>query len=163
MIMKKPNTKGITLIEMVIIISVLGVAIPGLLKNWADVSWRSVGSELLADATFYARGLLEEIQSKNFDEKTAPNPSWSTTLGADTGETSSSLFDDVDDFNGYSDLPGGGFTRTVAVAYILLSGSSWVDATPAQSPTDYKRVTVTVAHNNNFVKSIQLQTIVSYY
>ena len=156
------DNKGLSLIEVVMVIVVLGIAIPPLLTMWANVAWRSTRSESLADALFYAQELMEEIKTKRFDEKTV-SP-WSVTLGPDTStkgldgisdETASAKnnWDDVDDFNGYADSPATGYNRSAAVGYVTLSATTWQNSA---SSTDYKRITV-------LVKDVSLVTIASVY
>ena len=147
--------RGITLIELVTVIVVVGLAIPVLLRLFADVAKRTAQSETLAASSFYAEQLMEEIKAKRFDEN--PTSPWSAVLGPDTGttgldgttnETASgkSNWDDVDDFNGYSNNPATGYTRSVAVVYLnstIAPGGTWQALSSGTS--DYKRVTVTVA------------------
>lgn len=120
--MKRRRIKGITLIEMVAVIVVLGISVPVLLTMWSDVAWRSSRSEAMADAMFYAQQLMEEIKSKTFDENT--ESPWSASLGPNGGESYPN-YDDVDDFNGYSDSPATNYSRSVVVDYIRLVGTAW--------------------------------------
>jgi type II secretory pathway pseudopilin PulG len=150
--------KGLTLFEMVTIIVVMGLAIPVLLNMWADVGRRSGRSEAMAEATFYAQELMEEIKSKKFDENDAAP--WSTTLNHESGETYPN-FDDVDDFNDYPDPLASGYTRSCIVDYVELTGSTWGAAT--SPPTDFKRITVTVSRTDNLSGNVSLVTIVAGY
>lgn len=164
------SAKGITLIEMVAVIVVLGLAIPALLTMWADVAWRSARSEAIADATFYAQELMEEIKSKKFED-----PDQTPVFGPESGESGHSNYDDVDDFNGYSDSPATGYNRCVTVDYVTLSGSNWTgncggEPTNCTAPTcepseitDYKRIIVRVNRTDNLVSNVTLVTIVSGY
>lgn len=153
--MKPATSKGLTIIEMVVVIVVLGLAIPPLLTMWADVAWRSSRSELLADSTFYAQQLMEEIKSKNFVDPEQPSD---TTLGPNGTETYPN-YDDVDDFNGRTDNPVAGYTRSVTVDYISLSGgSSWQTSGTA---TDYKRIIVTVSRSSGSALPVSLTAMVS--
>lgn len=172
-LLKNMAKKGITLIEMVVMIVVLSVAIPTLLRMWADVAWRSVRSEAMADATFYAQDLLEEIKSKKFDEiSVSPR---SSTLGSEPGEsrlgTGNASFDDADDYNNYSDSPAAGYNRSVTVDYVRLgSGNIWEScgSVNCQNITDctqcnaccYKRIRVTVGRAN-LATDVSLATVVS--
>lgn len=177
--MKPVTSKGITLIEMIVVIVVLGIAIPPLLNMWADVSWRSSRSETLADASFYTQELMEEIKTKRFDEKTS-GP-WTNTSGfgatAD-GENSGnrSTFDDVDDFVNCADTtvinPASGYSRSVSVDYARLNAFSntWEGCgsqicqpsgdCAACNECCYKRVTVSVSRANPAVDA-NMVTIVS--
>lgn len=158
--MRSAAGKGLTIIELVVVIVVLGLAIPPLLTSWANIGWRSVRSEALADATFYAQALLEEIKSKRFDENTS-SP-WSSLLGPETGESRSgsgaSAFDDVDDYNGYSDSPATRYNRSATVDYAALSGTTWQNS---GSISNFKRIAVTVSRSDGLAKDVSLVTIVA--
>lgn len=164
--------KGLTLIEMVSIIVVLGLAIPVLLTMWADVAWRSSRSEVVSDAIFYAQQLMEEIRSKDYDEN--PTEPWTNPGNLGTDGEAYPNFDDVDDFDGYADTPVTGYSRSASVEYVNLSGSNWqtcaafvncvakTDCSPC-SQCCFKRITVNVWRTDNLVRDIKLITIVSGY
>lgn len=164
------SSKGLTIIELVVVIVVLGLAIPPLLTMWANVAWRSAASELLADSTFYAQQLMEEIKSKNFDENQSPPWTSSASFGPDGAENYPD-FDDVDDFNGRLDSPASGFTRSVTIDYIRLSGSAWqacgsvncaaVSTCANCNECCYKRVTVTVLRSSGSAIPASLTALVS--
>lgn len=180
--MSKAKTKGITLMEMVAIIVVIGLAIPTLMSMWATVSWQSVRTEGTAEATFYAQGLMEEIRSKRFDENsTAP---WSSTLGVDTGESSNNAttFDDIDDYRQTTDTritsPAPAYNRSANIEYVYLNSTdAWVacgavnctavGACPNCCTTCnqccYKRITVNVRRTDNIPTNVTLETVVSGY
>lgn len=160
--------KGITLIEMVAVIVVVGVSIPPLMLAWQNLGYRSARAEAMSQGTFYAQDLMEEIKSKDFVDLDDPT---NTALGPN-GETYPN-FDDVDDFNSYSDNPDTGYNRCVTVDYVALSDSTWggtctpSNPTDCNSPscnpadaTDYKRIQVLVSHR--FADS-SLVTIVSRF
>lgn len=183
MIIKANGTRGITLIEMVAVIVVLGLAIPPLLTMWADVAWRSSRAESLADATFYAQALMEEIKSKSFDEK--DNPNWTSTadFGPDTGESSNDkdTFDDADDFVGCTDSrvtsPASGYVRSISIDYVRLNTGtepdSWESCGSISCTTSmdcatcdaccYKRITVSVSRADNLVSEVSIVTMVAAY
>jgi type II secretory pathway pseudopilin PulG len=156
------GAKGLTIIELVTVIVVLGLAIPPLLTSWANIAWRSVRSESLADATFYAQALMEEIKSKRFDENTS-SP-WTSPLGPEPGESragiGASAYDDVDDFNGCSDSPATRYNRSATVDYAALSGTTWQNS---GSITNFKRIAVTVSRSDGLAKDVNLVTIVAAY
>lgn len=181
--------KGVTLIEMVSIIVVLGLSIPVLLTMWADVAWRSSRSEVIADAIFYSQQLMEEIKSKRFDRETFSPWTDSGNLGVDTGDgevaADKNTFDDVDDFLTVATevgqivctdtsvtTPATGYIRSVKVEYGYLDASSdWqACATPITCVTEtncsncnqccYKRIIVSVSRADNLVKDVSLVTIV---
>jgi prepilin-type N-terminal cleavage/methylation domain-containing protein len=152
--MRPVTRKGLTIIELVVVIVVLGLAIPPLLTMWADVGWRFSRSEFLADSGFYAQALMEEIKSKAFVDPNDPN---NTNLGPNAGESYPN-FNDVDDFNGYSDNPASGYTRLVAVDYVSLSNATWINSASA---TDFKRIIITVSRAIGHVIPVTLTALVS--
>lgn len=160
--MRQFKNGGLTIIELVVVIVVLGLAIPPLLTSWANIGWRSARSEALADATFYAQALMEEIKSKRFDENTS-SP-WSSLLGPESGESrtgaGASAYDDVDDYNGYSDSPATRYNRSATVGYAALSGTTWQNS---GSITNFKRIAVTVSRSDGLAKDVNLITIVAAY
>ncbi|MCU0651193.1 MAG: hypothetical protein MUC52_03055 [Candidatus Omnitrophica bacterium] len=157
------KNKGISIIEMVIAIVVVGLAIPPLARNWFDVTTRSIRSERSADAAFYGQELMEEIRTKRFDEEI--NPPWTTAaqFGAkrpdENDETTRAKFDDVDDFAGYNDTLNG-YRRWVAVNYANITASTWQSAA---AETDFKRVAVSVTRNGTAATNITLTTVFERY
>ena len=103
-----------------------------------------------------AQELMEEVKLRRWDDSANrrgyPDANGNTTLGVESGEvaTNKATFEDVDDFNGWTEarpqnpvgtvIPGlAGYARTVTVAYV--DSSFAVSA----STTAYKKVTVCVA------------------
>lgn len=169
--MRPVTSKGLTIIELVVVIVVLGLAIPPLLTSWANIGWRSARSEALADATFYAQQLLEEIKSKRFDEKTVSPWTSSGNFGYDTGENGNNkdTFNDVDDFvtagaqsctDPLVTTPVTSYSRSVVADYVTLSGTSWISSA---STTSYKRITVSVSRSDGLAKDVNLVTIVAAF
>lgn len=151
------RSKALTLIELIVIIIVLSVAIPVLLRMWADVALRSSRSEAIAEATFYAEELMEEIKSKDFvDPEDRNNPN----LGPNSGEGDRSDYDDVDDFNNYLDYPATGYIRRSTVDYVSLNGTIWETSA---STTNFKRITVSVSRSERLAGEVSLVTIVAAF
>ncbi|MBU0759934.1 MAG: type II secretion system GspH family protein [Candidatus Omnitrophica bacterium] len=152
---------GITLIELVLIIVLIGLVVPPLLTVFSDITRRSAQAELISTANALTRSLLEEIVSKKYDEKNS-SP-WSNPLGADSGETNRDAYDDVDDFDGFSEpsVPGfPGFSRSVTVYYVNPDSSNLDTPQPDSCNTlDYKRVDVTV--NHQLIGDLKMSSIVS--
>lgn len=110
-----PNArhKGFTLIEVIAGIVILAVAMSAMTSIVFPQATRSVDPVYQVRAAELAQSLLNEIMGKAFDENTdyssgtrcneVAGRSCTTvgSLGTDTGETSASLYDDVDDYNGY--------------------------------------------------------------
>ena len=145
--------KGATLIELIVFIVVLGIAIPTLLGLFMQANYNTVDSEVVSNTTYVAEELMEEIRSKEYDD-----PDQTPGFGPESGETDRSSYDDVDDYNGYSDIPTAGYTRLVTVEYAQLSGSTWESAA---GTTDYKKVTVVLQRTDDATLFASLVIIVS--
>jgi type II secretory pathway pseudopilin PulG len=171
---------GISLVELVATLVVAGIAIPVLMNMWATISWRAVGSENTADATSYARALMEEIRSKRFDQNT--NSPWTNpaNLGVDPGENraDSRTFNDMDDYINTTDpivtSPAAGYIRSVSVDYVLPDGTNaWTASVPiacgsvgnctTQGECCYKRITVNIWRADRMPGNVTLTTIMSVY
>lgn len=128
---------GVTLIELIVFIVIIGAALAGVLSV-LNVSVRGSADPLLPkQALAIAEGLLEEILLKSY---TDPD-------GTNTGETRAT-YDNIDDFitaDVSVDLRGNsytaaGYTPSVAIADIANFG-------PAGNQIAAKRITVSVAYS----------------
>ncbi|MBI5203852.1 MAG: prepilin-type N-terminal cleavage/methylation domain-containing protein [Nitrospirae bacterium] len=174
------NNKGFTLIEIVMIIVIVSIAIPALLIVLGQETRQSVNAELQINAVNVGQAMMDEIRSKCWDETAASAANCSGTVtpsaiandGDDrtqcTGAFTGTPYDDVDDYNGYSETctwGGPSFTTTVQVCYVP-SGSGNLDSispcvTAQASATDYKRIQVTVS--NATLGSVNLVTVAGNY
>lgn len=84
----KPQA-GVTLVELIVAIVVVGVAIASVMGVFAATSTRSVDAMMRNQATAIASAYLEEIESKSFD----PMP----------GTANRQNYDDVSDYNNLVD------------------------------------------------------------
>jgi MSHA pilin protein MshD len=86
-------------------------------------------------ATGIAQSVLDEIQTRSFDEFTITKPTTSIDsltsaymLGPESGEAGPTQFDDVDDFKGYSDNNSttrlGNYSIAVDVGYVTFANPS---------------------------------------
>ncbi|HLG32004.1 MAG TPA: hypothetical protein VI362_03115 [Ignavibacteriaceae bacterium] len=86
-------------------------------------------NETIIEATGVAEALLEDIQTKSFDEETISKPvtlrnllTLNNLMGPDSGESSPTQFDDIDDYNNYSIIDSvngmGEFGLSVNVYYV---------------------------------------------
>lgn len=147
------NRGGFVLIEVTIAYVILAFAITALVPVFMIAIKASKNTEQLQVATYLSAELLEEVRMRKWDERTTSTlahiPAPSTVLGTDAGETATDkrTFDDVDDFNGWTEaqavdpvmraLPDfTAYRRTVTVAYVDSSMS------PSAATTDYKMITV---------------------
>jgi hypothetical protein len=153
--------KGLTFLEVVFALFILTVALLGFSQifNTAQQSSGRANHEIIASNL--AGGLMAEIMSKNFTDPETPG-----SFGSEEG-TNRYDFDDVDDYDDWSESPpktagkpaGGGYldmdgtsgtpnysnySRTVIVKFGKIQGNDIVDVDDIE-PTDYKKVTVTVS------------------
>ncbi len=160
---------GASLIELVVVISLLAAMVLSFAKLFMDVGVLSVSSEYRMTATMLAQELMEEIKSRRFDEKESKTAdgNWSTTMGPDSGEfvLTRSTLDDVDDYHGLNEnlsVPFSGFSRVVSVSYVNAGSLNTALVIPASVPNnwtpEYKRVQVTV--NQGGIQRVQLVTVV---
>ncbi len=180
--MKQPAKfkKSVSLMELIIAITVISLAIFPLVMLFTQANYRTLKTESISTATFYAEELMEEIRSKSFDENSSspwsgiPLGPETTTLGLDQANlennTDHNNWDDVDDYNGYVDfcnlqgvcgLTPSVYRRSVTVAYIELNGSSWQPA--ASPPTAFKQVEVSLSRTNGISAGVDLNVLVSGY
>ncbi|OUS28287.1 hypothetical protein A9Q99_12210 [Gammaproteobacteria bacterium 45_16_T64] len=107
------SSRGVTLIELVIAIVVMAVALEAMLSTFAGNVNRSADPMWRNKTIKISQIYLDEILSKRYDENTpiggvpAATILSCSSLGPDTAETSSALYDDVDDYHGYSGVPTG--------------------------------------------------------
>lgn len=147
--------KSATLLELILVIVVLSLGIAPLMVLMADVVTKHARGEAYYRAVVLGEDLMEEIFSKRFDEKTVKTGGDWSVLGPDSGESSRSAYDDVDDFSGFSDNTGG-YERKVSVNYLdpdssakkCLNGKvdNPLDCFKDDSSLNYKRVDVEVSH-----------------
>ena len=162
----KNNRRGINLIELVLVIVILSISIPPLIGMLADVTKRSTEAELYYKGIVAGRDLMEEILTKRFDEKTTKTGgSWSN-IGSDPGDT---VYDDVDDYDGFVDDSVSGYRREVSVHYVdpdhapsgCMNGTQDypLDCFKDDNTLDYKRIDIKVSHN--LISDLYFSCIVS--
>ena len=138
------DQSGMSLIELLVVIVLLGTGFFSLLQVLTFSSDTRAEAEIRTVQATLARGLMNDIRSKRFDEY--PTEQWSSPLGPE--EASSAEFDDVDDFHGWteSEVPGfSPYSRSAKVVYVDPAGDL---KSPVGGPTDYKLVTITVGHRS---------------
>jgi MSHA pilin protein MshD len=154
------NQRGLTLMEMVVVILVLGIAMPPLITMMGRVMEENLDVRSIQTASVFGRDLLEEVISKSYDERN--NSPWSNPLGPDGSETRAT-YDDVDDYDGFVENPIAGttnFSSRVTVYYVDPDGVDLDTVQPDSSNTlDYKRIDVTIT--NAYVGDQQFSTVVS--
>lgn len=141
--------RGISLVEIVVVIAVLGVAIPPLTNLYTQVAHAGVDEEHQRAALELAENLMEEIGSKAYEDPDEASGSFGTEEG------SRAAWDDVDDYDGLSNAPPltidgtalndlAGLTRSVVVENV---SSLDVDAATPETDgsTSMKRIRVVVS------------------
>ncbi len=169
------NKKGFTLIEIVMIIVLLGIIMPGIMLYFMQGVKDSAKPQRRNTAIFLAEALMEEIKSKRWDETAAINSTCSNasaTLGFEVGETrigGATGFDDIDDFNGLDNTPPKdsqnaaqnnypGFRQRATVYYV----NAGVLDTQVAGPTCYKRIEVKITDSTSN-KTVSLVSLMTYY
>ena len=139
----KKNQSGFTLIDTIIGIVIISFIFTGILFVLVDLNYKSLRNETLSKGIVYGNSVMNYIRVHRFDENY--DKPWTYPLGQEGGD-----FDDIDDFTGadWSIIPGyveEGYQATSEVFYInhLVSLMISYGAT-----TDYKRIIVTVSHDN---------------
>jgi MSHA pilin protein MshD len=104
---------GVTLIELVITIVVIGIAMSGLISALSTGIVNSSTPLWESKALALSQAYLDEIQAMRFDEQTPigggelANASVNCTAAAFDDSEARDSFDDVDDYHGLSDAPPG--------------------------------------------------------
>ena len=134
------KTSGFTLIEVVIGIVVLAISMSVILSVIVPTEQQSADQIQQVKAAELAQSLLEEILARDFDEHSdhagnhwrcnetgRPSCTVQAKFSPDSGETNRSLYNDVDDYNGYTSLNNatgnsldssyGSFSLSVTVVY----------------------------------------------
>lgn len=166
------SEKGFSLIEVICVLIVLGVAIPSLMNLFSNTTETAANVNAMPVASALGKDLMEDISARKFDDLDAPdaNGNWSTTMGTDTGEdpADKNTFDDVDDFNGWNQAFGAdyaGYSATVDVDYVDPSDLNTPLAIPDPAPNDwtpsYKRIVVTISNDDVLQSDLNFSTIVT--
>lgn len=85
--------KGITLIELIIFMVIVGIAMAGILSSINFSVQHSADPVVKKQALAIAEALLEEVMLQNFSDPDG---------GANVVEASRDLYDDIDDYHNYS-------------------------------------------------------------
>lgn len=119
--MKSPyfsRQTGVTLIELIVFIVVVNIALVAVLQIYGQAIVNSVDPVVRMRATELARSQLDEILARRFDENTPTGgvpACGSTGASACLGITPDSDYDDVGDFNGYTDTSDSRYPIAVVV------------------------------------------------
>jgi len=155
------GARGFALVDVMMSVLIVGI-ISVVLTGYYSVLFRvPVEIAVKNKANNLAGAAMEELKCRAWEEPSGPRP-----LGVDSGETAANktTFDDIDDFNGYSEsppryqdgavMPGlSGYSVSFAVTYV----DAALNATA--SATDRKMISVTVKNKN--IPKITLYTVLS--
>lgn len=156
------KAKGFSLIELVITIVVLGIAVTALSSSLFTAVGRNADPLWQSKATQLSQVYLDEILSMRYDE-TSPLGGGSTgvvcAIGGTDGETSRSLYDDVDDYNGLTETADfldtdassnyTGYSVSIAVTCV-----DHLNVTKATTDTKLIAITITSPTNQSLVFSV---------
>ena len=160
---------GFTLVEMIIVITIMAIAIGGVSTALFPRGKQTADQIAAVKAAELGRAVMDEVLGRNFDQNSGPNgglpecvlPSGQSnscasvdSLGAESGESDNTFYNDVDDFNGFNgsarDVLGNtlsngyqGYDITIAVFYEAFNGGV-MQGTVSTTPTHYKRIEVVV-------------------
>ena len=143
-----------TLIEAVTSTLIVGILLSAALTAASSSAVMQYHASDRARGRFLAEALMSEILSQQYIDP-GSSPAFGPEGGEATSPASRTNFDDVDDYNNWSESPPQnkdgtvianftGWTRTVSVCWVAPGDL----ATPViTSDTNVKRITVTVLHN----------------
>lgn len=133
---KKQFQQGVSLIEMIVFIIVVGIASSALFAVYNHSLLNNTDPLIQVRALALAQAKLDEVLALKYDANTPTGgiPACDTPTGTACNNSPDANMNDVDDFNGASDTPYTGYTRSVTVV----------------TANDTKLITVSVAAPRNF-------------
>ena len=126
-----PKCEAFTLIEALLASGILAMVLSAALLPFTVGLQNDLYSGRHVEAVALAQGLMEEIIAKPFYDPDHPDD---LTPGPENGESARNQFDNVDDYDGYTEAAGS--------VRLYLSGLTSADIDPALS----RRVTVEYVH-----------------
>lgn len=148
--------RGVTLVETVLSLLIIGGAYVALLNTVGSARTAYAASAQRQIGMVLAEDLMAEILAQTDYEE-------GNSIGTDSGESNGnrSLFDDIDDYDGWSQTPpvdrdgnaiagAQGYTREVDVVWV---GSMWASTTRAWDEGT-KRITVTIKRGDKPVTTL---------
>ncbi len=168
------NKRGMTLIEIIIVIVVLSIAMLPLLVMYSNVVSKSAEGQFVPTAALLGQDLIEEIESKYYDEVqvAGSGPPWTLkqNLGIDAGEVAvnKNTFDDVDDFKDWTESTISGYPNYSSSVEVYYVNADDLDNHQNPDPpianneyTDFKKIIVTISHSQ--IGDIELVTVMQGY
>lgn len=141
--MKRPVRcqRGVTLVELVISIVVIGIAVAGVLLVMNQTTRRSADPMIREQAVAIAQSYLEEIMLAAYDD-----PSGGETGGCESGETRAD-YDDVSDYNCVNDTSGAVDRNGNPISGLEAYNVSVSVTNTTLNGVTAKRIDVTVTHD----------------
>ncbi|HOY21917.1 MAG TPA: MSHA biogenesis protein MshD [Cellvibrio sp.] len=132
---KKQFQQGVSLIEMIVFIIVVGIASSALFATYNYSLLHNTDPLIQVRALELAQAKLDEVLALKYDANTPTGgiPACDTPTGVACDNSPDANVNDVDDFHGTSDTPYTGYTRNVTVV----------------AANDLKLITVTVVAPRN--------------
>ena len=151
--------RGFTLVEALLASSILAMAILALTLPFTAAAQNQRADGQITFAAALAQELVDEILTKPFYDPQGGG----LTPGPEPGESGRNLFDNIDDYHGYSESDGNvtnaagevctdalatGLSRSATAEYVRVAGQSDTD------PPTFISVTVTVNYHSDPVVSL---------
>jgi MSHA pilin protein MshD len=114
---KKQLQKGVSLIEMIVFIIVIGIASSALLATYNYSLLHNTDPLIQVRALELAQAKLDEVIALKYDANTPTGgiPACDSPAGVACNNETDSNMNDVDDFDGFSDDPYTGYKRSITV------------------------------------------------
>ena len=156
---------GVTLIELVLFIVIVGVAVAAILGVMSLTTSNSADPQLRKQALAIAEGMLEEIEGARFTYCAVDDPAAETATGVAgcataeapgiQGGATRRPYDNVNDYNQAtpytSDVAGNpfptGYVVNVLVSPVVVNATGLLHASPPADPAAL-RIAVTVSYGN---------------
>jgi MSHA pilin protein MshD len=137
------------MVESLICIIIVGVMLTAALRSVGASNTSQLRIANRAVAATLAQSLMDEILSEAYENPTAP------TFGPENGESTRASFNDVDDYNNWSEAPPknldgtsmsnlAGWSRSVSIAWVSPANLNATSSTD----TGIKRIIITVKRNS---------------
>jgi MSHA pilin protein MshD len=155
------HRKGLTLVEAMIAMVLVSVMLVAAMRAVGGAGLNQAKTAERVTAAALADGLMAEILSKSYAD-----PNQTPGFGPESGETTRSQYDDVDDYNGYAETSSPKDSAGVTVAGSTWARSVVVDRVVAATPstvssteTGVKRITIKVTNRGRtIVQRVGLRT-----
>ncbi len=165
------NNGKFTLIELILIIVVVGIAMPPLAMMFYESLQRSSDTYLTSTSAQLANSLMEEIKTRKWDETTPDEGGKAVSysaIGIDAPGETRPAYDDIDDYNAISNQSPphdaldqtlsdfSSYTRSVDVEYVDCIAEVFGPVVFPATTSDHKRVTVTVSSSAGSIKLVSI-------